>query len=93
MNQTHITHPFTLDADKFNNNCILVKDDPMFVKNDQALLTNKGTREQKVKYIAAKHTDKVVKGYCYLELSDTRWVDDVPEIVGGQSMEHKANEA
>lgn len=68
------------DAD---NNMLLVKKDPTLLKNDTYVLSVKGERLQKVKYIKAIHTDKVPKGYCMLELSETRGVDDVPTTVGG----------
>lgn len=84
MNQAHITHPFTLEAAKFKNYWILAKDDPMYIINDAALITNTGTREQRMAYIVNKHTDKLTKGYCYLELSDTRGVDDVSPSLNGQ---------
>lgn len=90
-----MNHSLTLPADQFESadNILLTKNTGQYERHDTLTLTKERSRDQKVKYITQIVTDKVHQAWCYLVISDTRGVDDMPESVGGQSMEHKANEA
>lgn len=60
-----MNHSLTLEQPQYTyaGDWLLTKQDPLYAVNDSLTLTLKGSREQKVRYIKAIHTEKVNANY------------------------------
>jgi len=77
-----MTHQLNLTEEQFKqvDGLLMTKRNPLHATNDTLIISLEGHREQKVKYIKQIVTENVNAHYCYLLLSETRGVDDVPEM-------------